>query len=183
MRFRRLLGGLAWGLPVAAVLVALGTAALRTGRSASITAALARGERPAAPIFRLPALDGRMVDLTALRGQVVVVNFWASWCPPCREEAPLVERVWRTYRERGVVVVGVNIQDLESDARRFVAEASLTFPVVRDRDGRVKGEYGVAGVPETFFIGPDGRIAKKFPGAVVRWEPWREAVEALLVAK
>ncbi len=180
MSFRSLLLRLAWILPVVVTLAVLGLAVLRTGRSASITAALARGARPPAPAFRLATLEGRTLDLGELRGRPVVLNFWASWCGPCKEEAPLLERVWKTYRDRGLVVVGVNIQDLEADARRFVRENGITYPNVRDRDGRVNRAYGVTGVPETFFIDPAGRIVRKFPGAVVTWRPWEEAVEQLL---
>ncbi|MDQ7851039.1 MAG: TlpA disulfide reductase family protein [Armatimonadota bacterium] len=180
MRLRSLLLRLAWILPLVAVLAVLGAAVLRAGRSTSIAAALARGHRPPAPAFRLSTLEGRALDLVELRGRPVVLNFWASWCGPCREEAPLLERAWQTYRYRGLVVVGVNIQDLEADARRFIRENGITYPNVRDRDGRVNRAYGVTGVPETFFIDPVGRIVRKFPGAVVTWRPWEEAIEQLL---
>jgi cytochrome c biogenesis protein CcmG/thiol:disulfide interchange protein DsbE len=135
--------------------------------------------RPAAPI-QLTAFDGAAVDLAALRGKVVVVNFWASWCyPGCYEEAPVLERGWRAYKERGVVVLGIDIQDKDEAALKFIKDFDLTFPNAPDRGGKVSVDYGVYGVPETFFIDPEGRIRVKHVGAVT--EPvFRDAVERLL---
>jgi len=180
---RAALGIFFWLIPVAALLLVIGYAAIRTQQPASITAALARGERPDAPEFRLPRLDGGTLALSDLRGRYVVVNFWASWCIPCKEEAPLLERAWTTYRDRGLVVVGVNIQDLEPEARRFIARTGATYLQVRDGDGRVSRAYGITGVPETFFLTRDGRILSKFPGAAVEWRLWEEAIENLLGAR
>jgi len=100
------------------------------------------------------------------RGQVVVVSFWASWCIPCREEAPLLEAAWRAHRERDVVFVGVNVQDTEPAARAFIAEFGLTFPNGPDPRGRIAIDYGVYGIPELFLIGRDGRIASKHIGLI-----------------
>jgi cytochrome c biogenesis protein CcmG/thiol:disulfide interchange protein DsbE len=107
----------------------------------------------AAPSFELPLLDGSgtLTD-EDLRGNPVVINFWASWCIPCREEAPLLERTWRAYREQGVVFLGVNVKDAESDARRFVEEFDITYPTVRDLDQSLTRDFGVKGLPETFFV-------------------------------
>ena len=122
--------------------------------------------RPAAP-FALTAFDGARVDLAALRGKVVVLNFWASWCnPACYDEAPVLERLWRTYRERGVVVVGVDIQDTDEAGRKFIRGFGLTFPNARDGSGKVSVDYGVYGVPETFFVARDGTIRAKHVGAL-----------------
>jgi cytochrome c biogenesis protein CcmG/thiol:disulfide interchange protein DsbE len=106
-----------------------------------------------APSFELPLLDGsgRLTD-EDLRGNPVVINFWASWCIPCREEAPLLEKAWRAYRDEGVVFLGVNIKDAPSDARRFVEEFDITYPIVRDLDERLTRGFGVRGLPETFFV-------------------------------
>jgi cytochrome c biogenesis protein CcmG/thiol:disulfide interchange protein DsbE len=122
--------------------------------------------RPAAP-FALMAFDGAPVDLATLRGKVVVLNFWASWCnPACYDEAPVLERVWRTYRERGVVVVGVDMQDTAEAAQAFIRRFGLTFANAPDPQGKVAIEYGVYGVPETFFVARDGTIHAKHVGAV-----------------
>lgn len=151
---------------------------LRTNRPASISVALARGETPAAPEFTLPRLDtGEPLSLQALRGKVVVINFWASWCLPCRDEAPAIEETWRRFRDKEVVVLGVNVQDLVPEARKFIRDTGATFPNVRDRDNSVYRAYGLTGVPETFFIDRAGRIVRKFPGVVTNPDEWARAVE------
>jgi cytochrome c biogenesis protein CcmG, thiol:disulfide interchange protein DsbE len=104
------------------------------------------------PDFELSTLDGDTLSSEDLKGHPVVVNFWASWCIPCREEAPLLERTWRRYKDDGVMFVGVNIKDAESDARAFIDEFDITYPVVRDLDQRLTRSFGVRGLPETFFI-------------------------------
>jgi cytochrome c biogenesis protein CcmG/thiol:disulfide interchange protein DsbE len=135
--------------------------------------------RPA-PAFALTAYDGTPLSLAGLQGQVVVLNFWASWCvPACYEEAPVLEAGWRAYRERGVVVVGVDIQDTEEAGRKFIQQFGLTFPNAPDPKGRVSIDYGVYGVPETFVIDRRGIIRKKHVGAVTA-EAFREAVEPLV---
>jgi cytochrome c biogenesis protein CcmG/thiol:disulfide interchange protein DsbE len=135
--------------------------------------------RPAAP-FVLRTFDGRDVSLASLRGRVVVLNFWASWCyPACYEEAPALERSWRAYRDREVSVVGVAIQDQPDAARKFIADFSLSFPNAPDPDGKVSVDYGVYGVPETFFIDRAGRIRLKQTGAVGD-DLFRSEVEKLL---
>jgi cytochrome c biogenesis protein CcmG/thiol:disulfide interchange protein DsbE len=135
--------------------------------------------RPAAP-FVLRTFDGRDLSLASLRGRVVVLNFWASWCyPACYEEAPALERSWRAYRDREVSVVGVAIQDQPDAARKFIADFSLSFPNAPDPDGKVSVDYGVYGVPETFFIDRAGRIRLKQTGAVSD-DLFRSEVEKLL---
>lgn len=177
---RTALGALLWLVPVLALLLVIGYAAVRKQQPESIVAALARGRQPPAPEFRLPRFDGGDLVLSELRGQYVVLNFWASWCIPCKDEAPQLERLWQTYRDRGLVVIGVNIQDLEQEAKKFLAQTRPTYPNVRDIDGAVYRAYGLTGVPETFFITREGRIIRKFPGAVVEWSIWRDAAEDLL---
>lgn len=135
--------------------------------------------RPAAA-FTLAGFDGTPVSLEAHRGRVVVVNFWASWCvPACYDEAPVLERNWRAYRDRGVTVIGIDIQDTDEAARKFIDTFSLTFPNARDTTGRVSVDYGVYGVPETFFIDRAGRIRAKHVGAVTD-AVFREHVDRLL---
>jgi cytochrome c biogenesis protein CcmG/thiol:disulfide interchange protein DsbE len=122
--------------------------------------------RPAAA-FALTAFDGAPVTLAALRGKVVVLNFWASWCnPACYDEAPVLERTWRTYRDRGVVVIGVDMQDTPEAARAFIQRFELTFANAPDPNGKLAVEYGVYGVPETFFVARDGTIRAKHVGAL-----------------
>jgi cytochrome c biogenesis protein CcmG/thiol:disulfide interchange protein DsbE len=139
-------------------------------------------DRPAAA-FELTSYAGERVSLDAYRGRVVVVNFWASWChPACYEEAPVLERNWRAYRDRDVVVLGVDIQDKAEAAKKFIADFSLTFPNALDAAGRVSVDYGVYGVPETFFIDRRGRIRAKHVGAVTD-ETFRRQVERLLAER
>ncbi|MGH7363080.1 MAG: TlpA family protein disulfide reductase [Candidatus Methylomirabilales bacterium] len=121
--------------------------------------------RPA-PDFQMTLFDGSQVRLSEFRGRVVFLNFWASWCPPCRAEAPLLEAAWRHYRDRGVVFLGVNIQDREASARGFLEEFGITYPNGRDPRNRVAIDYGVYGLPETFYISPDGLITYKHIGAI-----------------
>ncbi|MBI3456171.1 MAG: TlpA family protein disulfide reductase [Candidatus Rokubacteria bacterium] len=135
-----------------------------------------------APAFALTTFEGKPMSLDAYRGQVVVLNFWASWCyPACYEEAPVLESGWRAYRERGVVVLGVDIQDTEEPARRFIQQFGLTFPQAPDPQGKVSIDYGVYGVPETFVIDRDGWIRAKHVGAVTE-RFFRETVEPWLGA-
>jgi cytochrome c biogenesis protein CcmG, thiol:disulfide interchange protein DsbE len=122
--------------------------------------------RPAVA-FALTSYEGAPMSLETLRGKVVVLNFWASWCyPACYEEAPVLEAAWRAYRERGLVVVGVDIQDTEPAASRFIKQFGLSFPNAPDPKGKVSIDYGVYGVPETFVIDKQGRIRDKKVGAV-----------------
>ncbi len=121
-----------------------------------------------APGFALKNFDGTTLMLKDLVGKVVILNFWASWCPPCRTEMPLLERMWTAYKERDVVIVGINSgQDTWNDARAFLRTHKVTYPNVRDETGRVAATYGVVAMPTTFFIGRDGRVQERFVGAFV----------------
>lgn len=107
----------------------------------------------AAPEFELPLLgSGELLSSEQLKGRPVVLNFWASWCVPCREEARTLERSWQKYQAQGVRIVGVNVQDSEADAQAFVKEFGVTFPSVRDTDLKLWTKLGVRGLPETFFV-------------------------------
>lgn len=118
-----------------------------------------------APEFDLPTLEGdSTLSSDELKGKPVVLNFWASWCAPCREEAPLLERTWREYRKDGVVFVGVNIRDSLTDARRFVKEFDITYPVVRDESQKLADDLGVFGLPETFFLDDKWRLLATVAG-------------------
>lgn len=114
--------------------------------------------------FTLRLFDGKEISLEGFRGKVVLVNFWASWCVPCRAEASALESAWQKYKDRGVVFIGVNIQDKEEDARAFMKEFGITYLNGRDESGKIAIDYGVWGIPETFFIDPRGRITYKHAG-------------------
>ncbi len=124
-----------------------------------------------APDFELPFTGSeRTVSSDDLKGSPVVVNFWASWCIPCREEAPLLERTWREYRDDGVVFLGVNIKDAESDAESFIEKFGLTYPNVRDLNQELTRPFGVRGLPETFFIDHEWRFFGTVRGSEVGQE-------------
>lgn len=112
-----------------------------------------------APDFDLPTLEGGdTISSDALKGRPVVLNFWASWCIPCRKEAPLLQRAWERYKEEGVIILGVNIRDSKTDAKRFVQEFGITYPVVRDETLELANGLGVYGIPETFFVDDRWRL-------------------------
>jgi cytochrome c biogenesis protein CcmG/thiol:disulfide interchange protein DsbE len=122
----------------------------------------------AAPPFALTLFDGRTLRLEDLRGRVVFLNFWASWCPPCRVEAPMLEALWGELKDQDVVFLGVNTQDEAPRARAFLDEFGITYPNGRDPDGRIAIDYGVWGLPEAFIVDPAGRITYKHIGTVGR---------------
>jgi cytochrome c biogenesis protein CcmG/thiol:disulfide interchange protein DsbE len=120
-----------------------------------------------APEFRLTTFGGGEISLAGLKGKPAVLNFWASWCyPACYEEAPLLEATWRKFKDQGLMVVGVDIQDKEANALEFIRRFGFTFPNAPDPGSKVSIDYGVYGVPETFFVDRHGRIAYKHVGAL-----------------
>lgn len=117
----------------------------------------------AAPLFALPSFDGTTVRLADFRGKPVVLNFWASWCPPCRAEAPTLVRVAKAQNGQ-VAFIGVNVRDRESDARTYLAEYGLPYPNLRDVDGAVEPLYDSVGIPFSVFISADGVIERTWIG-------------------
>lgn len=111
-----------------------------------------------APDFSLTTFDGQELRLSELRGKPVIINFWASWCVPCRTEAPLLERMWREYRERGIILLGVDYVDTEDAAKQFIQEYGMTYPNGPDLGTRISQAYRLTGVPETYFITRDGKM-------------------------
>lgn len=118
-----------------------------------------------APDFTVPSLDGHdCVTLSALRGHPVVLNFWASWCNPCRREFPALRTVARTARSAGLEIVGVTYRDIRSDARRFAADQHATWTLLYDGDTVVADAYGVRAIPQTVFIRRDGSVSARYYG-------------------
>ena len=144
---------------VALLIVLLGLELLSQEKGRAVADAVAAGKRPDAPQFELPSLDGDgTISLASLRGKAVVVNFWASWCEPCKEEAPRLEAAWQEFRGEGLVVLGVDSQDFRGDANRFIERFGLTYPNVHDGEGSTLAQFGVTGFPETWFVDRSGKL-------------------------
>jgi cytochrome c biogenesis protein CcmG/thiol:disulfide interchange protein DsbE len=119
-----------------------------------------------APPFTLTLFDGRTISLRDLRGKAVFLNFWASWCVPCRAEAKDLEAAWQRLRDKNLVFLGIALQDPEKDSRVFLREFNVTYDNGRDDSGKIAVDYGVWGIPESFFIDPQGRITYKHVGGI-----------------
>jgi cytochrome c biogenesis protein CcmG/thiol:disulfide interchange protein DsbE len=157
---------------------------LVTNEGGDLAKAANQGKRPHGPTFSLERLDETgTLALADLRGKAVAVNFWASWCDPCKDESPYLERVWLRFRKQGLVVLGVDANDFRSDARGFMRRYGLTYPVVYDGPGKTLKHYGVTGFPETFVLDRDGRVVEAFVGAIASAEErtrLQQAVERAL---
>ena len=138
------------------------------GRTTGAADELAEGKLVHAPAFTLDRLDrDGQLAIADLKGKAVVVNFWASWCIPCRDEAPVLQKTYERYRDRGLVVLGVDVNDFHQDARRFMKRYGLSYPVVYDGKGSTVGKWGVRGFPETFFVDRTGKlVGERIEGAV-----------------
>jgi cytochrome c biogenesis protein CcmG/thiol:disulfide interchange protein DsbE len=158
-RRARLLAGVA---AIVGVIVALLLTGL--GRDPSVIASPLVGR--AAPNFTLPQLDGPPVTLSRLRGEVIVINFWASWCTECQVEQAALDQTWKQFQDSGVVVIGVDFEDTTASARGYVRSAGLTYPVVEDPDSRTALAYGLRAVPETFVVNRTGRVVDHVIGPV-----------------
>ena len=133
------------------------------------------------PPFNGRTLDAEPLSMTGLRGKVIVMNFWASWCLECRPEMPALERLHREFGPRGLAVIGINAREDKDAVARYARELRLTFPLVIDPTGQINAMYGVVGLPTTFIVGRDGRAV----GFGVGPREWagpraRALVEALL---
>lgn len=121
--------------------------------------------KPATP-FTLSLFDGRKLTLEDLRGKAVFLNFWASWCVPCRDEARELEAAWQKVKDKNMVFLGVAVQDTDKDALEFLKEFNVTYPNGKDETAKIAVDYGTWGIPESFFIDPQGRITYKHVGGI-----------------
>ena len=135
-----------------------------------------------APDFTLELFGGGSVSLADLRGKVVLVDFWASWCPPCIEEAPTLNRIYEEYRDRGVEFLGVCIWDTTKTCEQFLGDYAVAYPTGRDAEGAILVDYGVKGIPEKFFIDAEGRVVRKFAGPVREEDVFRDILDDMLSA-
>lgn len=145
----------------------------------AVEVAMAREGEPA-PDFALNTLNGDTVRLSDLRGQAVVINFWATWCGPCKVEIPLFEHVYQRNKDKGLVVLGVNVQEQAPGVAQFVSEFGMSFPVVLDESGQVSTLYRVRGLPTSIFISPDGKLEVAHRGSIVQRETLLEMVRRVL---
>lgn len=119
-----------------------------------------------APPFELTLFDGNKISLNDLRGKAVFLNFWASWCAPCRVEARDLEAAWQQLKDKNIVFLGIDLQDSERNAIDFLKEYNVTYPNGQDASGKIAVDYGVWGIPESFFIDPQGQITYKHVGGI-----------------
>ncbi|HSG43873.1 MAG TPA: TlpA disulfide reductase family protein [Anaerolineales bacterium] len=135
-----------------------------------------------APDFTLDTLDGGRSTLTELRGKIVVVNFWTTWCPPCREETPALEASYKAFKDSDVIIIGLNLtdQDTLKEVGAFAEEFGLTYPIFLDRDGSVGLAYQINGLPTTFFINREGIIRMVVVGGPMSETYVRSKIEVLL---
>ena len=164
----------AWAVALTAVVVlvavALGVGVL-IGRQGTAGAARASAQRPVsverdqlAPLFSLPSTTGETVALSSFEGQVVLVNFWATWCPPCRDEMPVIQATHEKYADRGFRVLAVNVQETPGQVEAYARELGLTFPLLLDQRGDVTQTYRVQNLPRSFFLDRQGRVVRIHPG-------------------
>ena len=111
-------------------------------------------------------VNGGRFNLTDIEAPIVILNFWASWCPPCRDETPHFEKIWRLYKEKDVVVIGINVQDDLNSANEYISEFDVTFVNGKDKNGRIMVDYGVTGLPVTFFLDREGMIIGRWVGSI-----------------
>jgi cytochrome c biogenesis protein CcmG/thiol:disulfide interchange protein DsbE len=158
---------LAAGLAVVAVVALLAYGVVSNEPSRSLDQKIAAGQRPAAPAFELPRLEGgSQRSLADFRGKVVLMNVWASWCGPCRQESPLLQRWHERMVRGGGTVLGVDTLDVKGDALGFIRKFNLTYPQLHDRDGDAIRKFGVIAYPESFVIDRTGKVAATQRGPV-----------------
>ena len=140
-----------------------------------------RGQRASgdAPPFTFTIFEGETISLADLRGKGVVLNFWASWCDPCRAEAELLEATWQKEKDKGIVFIGLDYLDQEPAAKAYLAEYKISYPNGPDIQSDAARRYGIKGVPETFFIDPTGKIAHMVIGPIVNEAQFEQSLDKI----
>lgn len=135
-----------------------------------------------APDFTLRTLDGETVQLSNFRGNPILINLWATWCPPCRAEMPAIEKIYNEYKDEGLIILGMNMtyQDQPANIKPFIEEYSLTFPILLEETGIVADSYQLKSLPSTYFVGRDGIINDVVIGGPMAEALLRTRVEAIL---
>jgi cytochrome c biogenesis protein CcmG/thiol:disulfide interchange protein DsbE len=171
---------LAVGLVLALLALLIWKVAFKN-QGGGVAAKIDKGHITNAPNFVLSRLDrqGRL-EFASLRGKAVIVNFWASWCYPCNKEAPALERAWQGHDGK-VVVLGIDVNDFAGDARKFLRQHGVTYPIVHDNKNVTEPKYGVDKLPETFFVDPHGRVVGHVAGQVSDFD-LRAGIERALKA-
>ena len=171
-------------IPLAAFFAILGWGVARSGGNPggfginSEFTETALAEQPA-PLFEGTTLDGEAISLGDLKGKLVLVDFWSSWCPPCRQEGPALAQVYREFQDEDVEFIGVAIWDRESKVAEFIDEIAIPYPNIMDDRGAIAIDYGVSGIPEKYLVDPDGNLIRKFVGPV-QPDDLRNALNAVL---
>jgi cytochrome c biogenesis protein CcmG, thiol:disulfide interchange protein DsbE len=173
------------GAQVAAVAVVAGLLGLLIWKvlqdESAVTTELSRGGTPVAPAFTLERLDGEGdLAIESLRGKAIVLNFWASWCGPCRDEMPLLQEGSERWKDKNVVFVGVDVKDFRRDARAFLDRFGVTYANVYDGKGSTVGRYGATRYPETFFVDAKGKVRWRIAGAIEEASELDEGIERAL---
>ncbi len=141
-----------------AVLAAVLLLPLSAGAASLPQTLTAVEDRPPAPDFSLQDIDGNVYRLSELRGQPVIINFWATWCPPCREEMPSMQRAWEQLQKQGVMMLAINVGESADTVFQFLANYPVEFPLLLDADSDVATGWPVRGLPSTYVVDPEGRI-------------------------
>ncbi len=143
---------------------------VETATPASETSAASGGNSNAlpAPDFTLQTLDGESVSLSDYRGKLVMINFWASWCPPCNSEMPDLQSYYEKHKDEDFIILGVNYEDSPDKVQAFVEKYGVTFPILLDSEGQVANLFGIQGLPTSFFVDKEGNVLGYQPGPVTK---------------
>ena len=165
-----------WQLLIVGILLAFGWFLAVGLQRTNVSEQRAAG---AAPDFTFTTFDGEEISLDDMAGQGVVLNFWASWCDPCKDEADLLEQTWRREQDNGIIFLGLDYLDQEHAALEYLDQFNVTYPNGTDKQSAAARSYGIKGVPETFFIGPDGEIKSTVIGPIVSMADMNERLDAI----